>query len=84
MCPFCSGVFFQIKPCRMPRNFVNSLNSLELYCEPLSVLILSFAASGFSNATACTMAATAAFAVAETSNVQDSHFLVNASRTLKQ
>ena len=48
MCPFCSGVFFQIKSCRMPRDFMDSLNSLELYCELLSVLILSFAASGFS------------------------------------
>ena len=68
MCPFCSGVFSQIKSCCMPRDFVDSLNSLEVYCEPLWVLILSFAVSGFSNDTACTTAATAAFAVAETSN----------------
>ncbi len=65
MCPFCSGVFFQIKSCRVPRDFMDFLNSLEVYCEPLSVRILSFVASGFSDTALCT---TAAFAVAETSS----------------
>ena len=42
MCPFCSGVFFQSRAAC--QETMDSLNSLELYCEPLSVLILSFAA----------------------------------------
>ena len=59
-------------------------NFLLMYCEPLSVRIVSLEISGFSDAIAFTTHCTAASFVADTSKQYPTHFLVNVSMTLNR